>query len=239
MPLRRRSVCCTRGTRCQALRACAGPPRPPAPRTRGMASMPESSARGAGGRGQEGASEGASEKVVGFARRREWRQGPLGGDAAEPPGHRAVAAGERAGSEATDSPVGCQRSWEAHILPHDKWCQRWNSLVQAASTLGLERPSRTRPRTHPQALALVLPGPQPQHHSGWVFCELWVSQPLGSPSSHQHGWTHTHTRHHMYHHLAQEAASEQLRKPEGEVPSRRFVSCKQETDSLSLPLKDE
>lgn len=125
------------------------------------------------------------------------------------------------------------------FLPHDKWCQRWNSLVQAASTLGLERPSRTRPRTHPQALALVLPGPQPQHHSGWVFCELWVSQPLGSPSSHQHGWTHTHTRHHMYHHLAQEAASEQLHKPEGEVPSRRFVSCKQETDSLSLPLKDE
>lgn len=116
MPLCRCSVCCSRGTRCQALGACAGPPRPPAPRTRGTASVPESSARGAGGRGQEGASEGASEKVVGFARRREWRQGPLGGDAAEPPGHRAVAAAERAGSEATDSPVGCQRSWEAHIL---------------------------------------------------------------------------------------------------------------------------
>lgn len=53
----------------------------------------------------------------------------------------------------------------------------------------------------------------------------------GSPSSHQHRWTdtHIHTGHHMCHHLAQEPASEQLRKPEGEVPS-----CKQETDSLSL-----
>lgn len=100
-----------------------GAPRPPAPRTRGMVSGLESSARG----GLADVARQEQEQARGPQRRcwalpgGEGGAGPSGrgcrwgGDAAEPR-PPCLGAGQRFGSEVTDSPVGRQRSWEARML---------------------------------------------------------------------------------------------------------------------------